>query len=75
MMLTRIRKLQTSDTIVVHSSRFVAFAAKNRLPAVYDGREFALDGGLMSYTPNHLDLYRRAAMYVDKRVLNPLTFP
>lgn len=51
---------------LVHSSRFVAFAAKNRLPAVYDGREFALDGGLMSYTPNHLDLYRRTAMYVDK---------
>jgi putative ABC transport system substrate-binding protein len=44
----------------------VAFAVKNRLPAVYDGREFALGGGLMSYTPNHLDLYRRAARYVDK---------
>jgi putative ABC transport system substrate-binding protein len=52
--------------ILVHAKRLVDFAAKNRIPAVYDGREFTLAGGLMSYTPNHLDLYRRAAMYVDK---------
>jgi ABC-type uncharacterized transport system substrate-binding protein len=52
--------------LLVHSKQFVAFAAKNRLAAVYDGREFTLGGGLMSYTPNHLDLYRQAATYVDK---------
>jgi putative ABC transport system substrate-binding protein len=52
--------------LLVHAHRLLAFAQKNKLPAVYDGREFVLAGGLMSYTPNHLDLYRRAATYVDK---------
>ena len=44
----------------------VEFATQNKIPAVYDGEEFALAGGLMSYTPNLLDLYRRAAPYVKK---------
>ena len=39
---------------------------KSRLPAVYDDRELVDAGGLMSYGPNHADLYRRAAYYVDK---------
>jgi putative ABC transport system substrate-binding protein len=52
--------------LLVHLNRLLVFAEKNRLPAVYDGREFALAGGLMSYTSNHLDLYRRSATYVDK---------
>jgi putative ABC transport system substrate-binding protein len=42
------------------------FAAKNRLPAIYHTSEFAEAGGLMSYAPNYMDLWRRAAMYVDK---------
>jgi putative ABC transport system substrate-binding protein len=46
--------------------RLVDLAAKNRLPAVYPGREFVDDGGLMSYGPNIADLFRRAATYVDK---------
>ena len=41
------------------------FAAKHRLPAVHLSREFAVDGGLMSYGPSLADLYRRAAGYVD----------
>jgi putative ABC transport system substrate-binding protein len=52
--------------LLMHLNQLLAFANRNRLPAVYDGREFALAGGLMSYTANHLDLYRRAASYVDK---------
>jgi putative ABC transport system substrate-binding protein len=44
----------------------VDLAAKNRLPAVYPGREFVDAGGLMSYGPNIADLFRRAATYVDK---------
>ncbi len=44
----------------------VDLAAKNRLPAVYSYREFADAGGLMSYGSNLADLYRRAAIYVDK---------
>jgi putative ABC transport system substrate-binding protein len=54
------------SVLLVHANRILRFAKDNRLPAVYDGREFALAGGLMSYTPNHLDLYRRAATYVDR---------
>jgi ABC-type uncharacterized transport system substrate-binding protein len=46
--------------------RFVDLAAKHRLPAVYQWREFVDAGGLMSYGPNLVDLFRRAASYVDK---------
>ena len=47
-------------------SRLVNLAAKNRLPAVYGLREYVDAGGLMSYGPNFVDLFRRAATYVDK---------
>jgi putative ABC transport system substrate-binding protein len=47
-------------------TRLVDLAAKNRLPAVYQSREFVDAGGLMSYGPNFADLFRRAATYVDK---------
>jgi putative tryptophan/tyrosine transport system substrate-binding protein len=46
--------------------RLVALAAKNRLPAVYPLREYVDAGGLMAYGPNAVDMYRRAATYVDK---------
>jgi ABC-type uncharacterized transport system substrate-binding protein len=46
--------------------RLVDLAAKNRLPAVYTSREFVDAGGLMSYGANQPDLFRRAAIYVDK---------
>jgi hypothetical protein len=42
------------------------FAAKNRLPAIYPGSSYVDTGGLMSYAANNLDMYRRAATYVDK---------
>ena len=42
------------------------FAVKNRLPAMYAAPEFVDAGGLMYYGPNYLDLFRRAATYVDK---------
>jgi len=41
-------------------------AAKNRLPTVFQFREYVDAGGLMSYGPNGADLLRRAATYVDK---------
>ncbi len=44
----------------------VAHAAKSRLPVVYPWREAASVGGLMSYSTNFPDMYRRAATYVDK---------
>ena len=43
--------------------RLVDLAAKNRLPAVYNARDFVDVGGLMSYGPNVADLHRRAATY------------
>jgi putative tryptophan/tyrosine transport system substrate-binding protein len=46
--------------------RIVEYTAKSRLPAMYWQREFADDGGLMSYGPNTNELFRRAALYVDK---------
>jgi putative ABC transport system substrate-binding protein len=49
--------------------RLVDLAAKNRLPAVYPGREFVDAGGLMAYGPDLADLFRRAPTYVD-RILN-----
>ena len=47
-------------------TRIVKLAAKSRLPAIYFFREFVEDGGLMSYGANLVDMYRRAATYVDK---------
>ena len=41
-------------------------AAKNRLPAMYPLADYVTAGGLMSYGVNDLDLFRRAATYVDK---------
>jgi putative ABC transport system substrate-binding protein len=46
----------------------VKFASKNRLPAIYESKEIVLAGGLMSYAPNHEDLYRRAAYFVHRIV-------
>ena len=41
-------------------------ALKHRLPTVYDAREYVEAGGLIAYGPNRLELFRRAAVYVDK---------
>jgi putative tryptophan/tyrosine transport system substrate-binding protein len=50
----------------VHSKQIVEFVARHNLPAIYPFRLFAEDGGLMSYTVDAVDLYRRAAEYVDR---------
>jgi ABC-type uncharacterized transport system substrate-binding protein len=50
----------------LYLKRIAEFAAQNRLPATYGYREFAEAGGLMTVGPNLADLYRRAAIYVDK---------
>jgi putative tryptophan/tyrosine transport system substrate-binding protein len=46
--------------------RIVELAGKYRLPAIYPQKEFVEAGGLMSYGPDTTDLFRRAAVYVDK---------
>jgi putative tryptophan/tyrosine transport system substrate-binding protein len=49
-----------------HRKQIIEFAAKSRLPAMYFGPQLVEDGGLMSYAVNGADLYRRAAVYVDR---------
>jgi putative ABC transport system substrate-binding protein len=62
-----------SGMIVIGSPRaamqrdlIIALAAKHRLPAVYNARPFPAAGGLISYGPDFLDQFRRAAGYVDR---------
>ena len=43
-----------------------SYALEHRLPSVYDERRFVEDGGLLSYAPSFDDLFRRAAIYVDR---------
>jgi putative ABC transport system substrate-binding protein len=52
-------------------------ASKSRLPGIYPHRGFVEAGGLMSYSPNMADLFRRAASYVDKilKGANPADLP
>src|SRR5207247_2361422 len=49
-----------------HREPIVTLAARNRLPAVYSNRVFVTAGGLISYGPDRVDQYRRAAGYVDR---------
>ena len=55
-----------SNVPSANMKRFVELAAKHRLPAMYWEKEFVEAGGLMSYGASFTDLYRRAAIYVDK---------
>jgi putative ABC transport system substrate-binding protein len=50
----------------VHRDLIIKLAARYRLPAVYSFRFFVTAGGLMSYSPNIIDQFRRAAGYVDR---------
>jgi putative ABC transport system substrate-binding protein len=49
-----------------YGTRIVDLTAKSKLPAMYPDRVLVDTGGLMSYGPNFLDMFRRAATYVDK---------
>jgi putative ABC transport system substrate-binding protein len=53
-------------TFSSHRQRITELAAKARLPAIYFNRTWLEAGGLMSYGPNQVENYRRAATYVDK---------
>ena len=44
----------------------VDFALRNRLPSIFHSRDFVDAGGLMAYGADFADLYRRAAVFVDK---------
>jgi putative ABC transport system substrate-binding protein len=59
--------MTTADTrFFAERKRIVELAGKYRLPAIYAQKEFVEAGGLMSYGTDSTDLFRRAAVYVDK---------
>jgi len=55
-----------SPGVAIQRDLIIALAAKHRLPAVYNARLYPAAGGLISYGPDILDQYRRAAGYVDR---------
>jgi putative ABC transport system substrate-binding protein len=68
-------------SMVVHRAPTILAAARNKVPTVYTQSDFARDGGLLSYGPDRVDNWRRAATYVD-RILHgakpadlPIQFP
>jgi putative ABC transport system substrate-binding protein len=56
----------TTRPFFAERKRMVELAGKYRLPSIYFQKEFVDEGGLMSYGADYDDLYRRAAVYVDK---------
>jgi len=71
--LARIKAARPDGVVVLpdrvllaYRQPIVQFALMNRLPGMFPFREFAEEGGLMSYTPDWPAIYRRAGSYVDK---------
>ena len=59
--------LVTNDAFFFsHLDQIVAMAAHNAVPTMYDRREYADAGGLISYGPNYTDAYRQAGIYVGR---------
>src|SRR5262249_21911913 len=56
----------TGRRFFAEGKRIVELAVKHRWRAIYPEKGFVDEGGLMSYGVDYLDLYRRAAVYVDK---------
>jgi putative ABC transport system substrate-binding protein len=66
-----------SSLAVLHRDLIITLAARHKLPAIYVERSFVAVGGLISYGPSFVDLYRQSAGYVD-RILkgeNPADLP
>jgi putative ABC transport system substrate-binding protein len=55
-----------SAVVLYHTKRIVELAIKNQLPSMHDGSNHVEAGGLVSYSPNDADLFKRAAVYADK---------
>jgi putative ABC transport system substrate-binding protein len=51
---------------IAHRAPIISAAARNQVPAVYWDSDFARDGGLLSYGVDRVDIFRRAASYVDR---------
>jgi putative ABC transport system substrate-binding protein len=56
----------SSTSFLAERKRIAELAVKYRFPIIYPQKEYVDDGGLMSYGTDNTDLYRRAAVYVDK---------
>jgi putative tryptophan/tyrosine transport system substrate-binding protein len=50
----------------IHRALIILLAARNTVPAVYSQNNFTRDGGLLSYGPDPVDIFRRSASYVDR---------
>jgi len=57
---------EPSGLLLANRKQIIELAGKNRLPAIYPQFSYANAGGLMSYSANEAEMYRRAATYVDK---------
>jgi len=55
-----------SATATIHRELIITLAARHKLPAVYTGRFAVAGGGLISFGPDFVDQFRRAAGYVDR---------
>jgi putative ABC transport system substrate-binding protein len=55
-----------SGLALVHRDLIIQLAARHRLPAVYPQQPSVISGGLVSYAPNYVDPFRRAAAYIDR---------
>src|SRR6202051_1726572 len=58
--------IATVGGIATNRAAIIAAATNSRLPAIYPYRYYAADGGLVSYGPDTIDQYRRAASYIDR---------
>jgi putative ABC transport system substrate-binding protein len=69
--------VSTDPLMFTNVARINTLALGARLPTIYNGREYIVSGGLMSYGPSYADLFRRAAEIVDKILhgANPKDFP
>ena len=56
----------TNPLVLRHTKRIAELAIKNQLPSMYEGSAWVEDGGLMSFSTDDLDVFRRVATYVDK---------
>ena len=56
----------TAGGALINRDLVITLAARHKLPAVYYDRAFVAAGGLLSYGPDRIDMYRRAAGYVDR---------
>jgi putative ABC transport system substrate-binding protein len=53
-------------SMLAHRASIISAASRNNVPAIYGLSDFARDGGLLSYGPDGVDIFRRAATYVDR---------